>query len=84
MCIRDSAHLVAGQLVLGHDLGQRFLGLAQFGVGVADFLIEDAQRLAVDHRLAHFIGTATQRRQQFAPDIHRLLSSQAPVLRKPS
>ena len=81
---RALVHLVAGQLLLGHDLGQRFLGLAQLDIGVTDFLIEDAQGLAIDHRLTHFIGAATQRRQHFAPDIHRLLSSQALVLRKPS
>ncbi|MNE17638.1 hypothetical protein D3C80_1106250 [compost metagenome] len=77
------AHPLGGELLLGHDLRQRFTRLAQFLIGVADFLVEDAQRLTVRQRLAHFVGAAAQGGQQFAPDVHARFSSTLGI-RKPS
>ena len=62
--------LARSELLLGHDLGQRFLGLVQIVVRVADFLIEDAQRLAVGDGLARFMCSTAQRGHQLVPNGH--------------
>jgi hypothetical protein len=45
------AYAVGGQLVLGHDGDQFATGIRQRGVGVADFLVEDAQGLLIERSL---------------------------------
>ena len=62
------ADAVGGQFVLGHDRHQFAAGIGQRGVGVADFLIEDAQGLLVGDGFADFIGAAAQCGEQLAPD----------------
>ena len=62
------ANAISRQFVLGHDAYQFTLGVGQGAVGIANFLVEDAQGLLVDDRFADFAGTATQRGEQFAPD----------------
>ncbi|MNE94299.1 hypothetical protein D3C80_1922500 [compost metagenome] len=54
--------------MLGHDGDQLTLGVGQRAVGIANFLVEDAQGLLVDDRFADFVGTATQCGEQLAPD----------------
>ena len=62
-------------------IDQRFPRLAQFDVGVADLLVEDAQRLAVDDRLANLVGSAAQGAQQLAPYRHDGVLPQARAFR---
>jgi hypothetical protein len=67
----------AGQFVLGHpaarhQTGQVVAGLALGVVGVADFLIEDLQRIGVDHRLAGLMGRAAEQGGEFGEHGHQV------------
>ena len=51
------------------------------GPRIADFLIQDTQRLTIDQRLAGLMGTTTHCSQQFAPHVHQLSPCQAGIAR---
>ena len=66
--VAEAGHLVFRHAATGHQAGEVVAGLALGGVGVADFLVEDAQGLLIDDRFADFIGAAAQCGEQLAPD----------------
>ena len=63
------------QLLLGHDVRQGLARLVQLGVRVADFLIKNAQCLAIYHCLTGFVRCTAHGGQQFAPYVHQHISS---------
>ena len=58
-----------GRVFSFRDLSDQLAAsIRQRAVGVADFLVEDAQGLLVSDRFADFIGAAAQSGEQLAPD----------------
>ncbi len=61
----------------GHQRGQVVAGLALGGVGVTDFLIEDADGVGVDHGGGGFVRAPRAQGEQLVPDGHGRVSLEA-------
>ena len=68
--VLEVLQLLLGHPPLGHQRRQVVPGAAQGVVGVADFLVEDAQRIGVHHGGAGVIGRAAEESDQFREDRH--------------